>query len=272
MKKHLLIALASLVAAFGISTQAFAGDTTELLDHGMIEIAPTFTMDNLNKDTHPSFAFGTAIGYGVTDFMTVTTTFEIASQYDLGGVDWAFDADLLFTPYDSENFDFDVHVDFAMGDYGLEIAPGIELNYDTDNDQNGFGAYLRLDLPIYSNITGNDEEGNANDSKSDLGLNLTLGMYYSVLEGHQLFLEGGLGITHLAKKVADKREIEGFVSLGYNAMVIDNFEIISEVAVNIPEKGEGTYGTISIGAIFDLPLLVDAGDAGSEEADDNEEG
>lgn len=265
MKKSILFALTTLTAILGISAQAFAGDTTELLDHGMIEVAPTFSIDNIH-DGEPSVTFSTAVGYGVTDFMTITTSFELASEIALAGMGWGFDVDLLFTPYDSENFDFDFHVDFAMGDTGLEIAPGIELNYDTDNDQNGFGAYLRLDLPIYSSITGVSDEGEPNDTETDLGLDLTLGMYYSVMEGHQLFLEGGMSASYLAKNFAE-REIEGFVSLGYNALIMDNFELTSEVAVNIPEKGEGTYATISIGGIFDIPLLVAAGgdEAGSDE-------
>lgn len=265
MKKSILFALTTLAATLGFSAQAFAGDTTELLDHGMIEVAPTFSIDNIH-DGKPSVTFSTAVGYGVTDFMTITTSFELASAIALAGPGWGFDVDLLFTPYDSENFDFDFHVDFAIGDNGLEIAPGIELNYDTADDQSGFGAYLRLDLPIYSAISGLSAELEPNDAKTDLGLDLTLGMYYSVMEGHQLFLEGGMSASYLAESFAE-REIEGFVSIGYNATLMDNFELTSEVAVNIPEKGEGTYATISIGGVFDIPLLVAAGGdaAGSDE-------
>ena len=260
IKKTLLLTLGAAVAAFGFSTQAFAGDTTELLDHGMIEVAPTFTLDNI-KAGKPSVTFGTAVGYGVTDFFTITTGFEIASEEALAGVGYGFDVDLLFTPYDSENFDFDFHVDFAMGDTGLELAPGIELNYDTDNDQNGFGLYLTLDLPISSGWK-TEEEGE--EVKTDLGLDLTLGMYYSVMEGHQLFLSGGLSVSNLAESYAE-RELEGNVALGYNFMIIDNFEMTTEVAITIPEEGDGTYAALSIGGIFDLPLLVDGGDAGAEE-------
>ena len=58
---------------------------------------------------------------------------------------------------------------------------------------------------------------------------------------------------------------EGNVALGYNFMIIDNFEMTTEVAITIPEEGDGTYAALSIGGIFDLPLLVDGGDAGAEE-------
>lgn len=257
--KNLFAAAAGVALTAFCASNAFAGDTTELLDMGTVEVAPTFSLINLQKDVKPAVEFGTVVGYGVTDFMTINVGLAIHSDEALAGLGFDFDTDLLFTPVDTENFDFDVHVNFAMGDTGLVLTPGIELNYDSDNEQSGFGAYFRLDLPISSSRTiadlfNDDDDEDADGIESDVGLDLTLGLYYSIMEGHQLFLEGGVSFANLAENYAD-REIEGYVSLGYNAVLIENFELVNEVKIIIPEKGDGTNAVISVGGIFDLPLL-----------------
>ena len=52
-----------------MSTQALALDTTELLDPGVVEVAPMIALTNIH-DGKPGFASEVAFGYGVADFMT----------------------------------------------------------------------------------------------------------------------------------------------------------------------------------------------------------
>lgn len=75
------------------------------------------------------------------------------------------------------------------------------------------------------------------------------------MEGNQLFLEGGLTVTNMAKNLAKEVGKEGFVSLGYNVELFENIELVSEVKVIIPEETDDTCGEITVGMIFDLPLL-----------------
>ncbi len=273
MKKLSALCAAALVCLF--ANNAFAGDTTEVLDKGVVELAPTIGFANIT-DENTGWTTSLAVGYGVADFLTITANFEMGSDIALAGAGWAFDFDFLTNLLDTENFDIDFHTDFAYDPAGatirggesgeIVIAPGFEFNFDTDNDMSGFGAYLRADLPIHSwnlgkeRIIGKDADGNniieeKDRVKSDVDLDLTLGMYYTILEGHQLFLEGGLTVTNMAKNLDKEVGKEGFVSLGYNVELFENIELVSEVKVNIPEETDDTNGEITVGMIFDLPLL-----------------
>ena len=261
-----VVALASLFA-----NTAFAGDTVEPLDKGVIEVAPTIGFANIT-DENTGWTAGLSVGYGVADFLTINATFGAGSAVALANADWGFDFDLLTNLLDTENFDIDFHVDFAYSGVGennlaneIIITPGFEFNYDTDNDMSGFGAYLRLDLPIHSwnlykpryiiDPDGNQITVDRYHVESDVDLELTLGLYYTFMEGNQLFLEGGVSLTTLAENLAPEVGKEGFVSLGYNVELFENIELVSEVRVNIPEDGEDTNGAITVGMIFDLPLL-----------------
>ncbi len=268
MKKISAICAAALVSLF--ANNAFAGDTVEPLDKGVIEVVPTVGFANIT-DENTGWGTSLAVGYGVADFMTVTATVGMGADVALAAAGWGFDVDLLSNLLDTENFDLDFHIDFAYSGAGIGneivITPGFELNYDTDNDMSGFGAYLRLDLPIHSWNLGKQREigfdPNTNEPivewkdnvEADVDLDLTLGFYYTFMEGHQLFLEGGVSLTTLAENLAPEVGKEGFVSLGYNVEIVENVELVSEVKVNIPEDGEGTNGEITVGMIFDLPLL-----------------
>ena len=273
MKKISAICAAMLVSLF--ANNAFAGDTVEPLDKGVVEVAPTVGFANIT-DENTGWATSLAVGYGVADFLTITANFDMGSDVALAGADWGFDVDLLTNLLDTDNFDIDFHTDFSYSPSGatirtaeageIVITPGFEFNFDTDNEMSGFGAYLRADLPIHSwnlgkeRVIGKDAEGNdvieeKDRVKSDVDLDLTLGMYYTIMEGNQLFLEGGLTVTNMAKNLAKEVGKEGFVSLGYNVELFENIELVSEVKVIIPEETDDTCGEITVGMIFDLPLL-----------------
>ena len=84
---------------------------------------------------------------------------------------------------------------------------------------------------------------------------MSLKLTVTLAEGQQLFLEGGLTVSNMAKNLSKEVGKEGFVSLGYNVELFENIELVSEVKVNIPEETEDTTGEITVGMIFDLPLL-----------------
>ena len=246
--KKLSAVLAAAAALCMFSTNAFAGDTIELLDHGVVEIAPTIGLNSLHKDWKPGWTSDINVGYGVADFMTISTTIALdttdAFRDSIPGVSFQ----LLFTPLDTEIFDVDFFVDFGwQGVYTM--APGLEFNVDSSNDMSGFGAYLRTIFPMYS---GPDPENG--ETVTDFAFALTIGLYYTIMEDNQLFLEGGLDIPNMAKKLGD-RSTNGYVSLGYNVEVFENFEIVSEVKINIPDGGDPVDAEMTVGAIIDLPTM-----------------
>ena len=126
-----------------------------------------------------------------------------------------------------------------------------------DDDMSSFGAYLRLTTPMYSGPSirlGENGEMIEGDVKTDFSFDITLGFYYTFMEGNQLFLEGGLMLPKMAKNLGERSQ-NGYISLGYNVEVMDNFEIVSEVKINIPDGGDPVDAEMTVGAIIDIPTL-----------------
>ena len=265
--KKIVFALSSL-SFLMFANNAFAVDTTELLDKGVVEVAPTTGLANIH-DGKPGWMSDIALAYGVADFMTISTTFamgtnvalynlgEVNADGDIEGADlgFGFDFDVLFTPVDTDHFDIDFHVDFGW-DGGYAIAPGLEFNFDSDNEMSGFGAFVTLDLPIHSGVNPKAGDKDIEDTvRTDLDIEWSLGLYYNIMEGHQLLVAGGMAIENVAKKLADEATYVGNVALGYNVELFENFELVNEVAIEIPKGGDDVSASITVGAIIDLPMM-----------------
>lgn len=250
MKKFstlVLFAVASLM-----STQALALDTTELLDPGVVEVAPMIALTNIH-DGKPGFASEVAFGYGVADFMTLQGIFSAATGEGLSDAGFAFVLEAIFTPLDTEMFDIDVVLDFSYDSGSYIVTPSFEFNLDSDDDMSSWGAYLTLGLPITSARIIEDEE---TEVKSDVSLELGIGFYVSFVTDQQLFIEGGFTAANLAENLGEREVSGGYVALGYNATLFENFELTSEFRVDIPNKdydpNDPTF-TIALGGVFDIP-------------------
>ncbi|MBO4350910.1 MAG: hypothetical protein J6A01_08205 [Proteobacteria bacterium] len=262
--KKIGLALAAL-SCFMFANNAFAIDTTELLDKGVVEVAPTIGLINLHKGAKPAWESDIYVGYGALEFMTISTGLSMATDeaFADGGIGLNFD--LLFTPLDTENFDIDFHVNFGWGG-NFVMTPGLELNFDSDNEMSGFGAFLNLDFPMYSghvaknprDLGNDDDDGRLEEVKTDFTFALSLGLYYTFMEGNQLLAQGGINIPRMAEKLGERRT-DGFVAVGYNVEVMENFEIVSEVRIDIPDRKvkpkEDVSAAITVGAIIDLPMM-----------------
>ena len=178
-----------LFASMMVSIQAYAGDTTELIDHGTLEIDPTLSLTNIH-DGKPGFSSELSLGYGVTDFLTTSIAFTQSSAEALADSDLAVTLGFLSTPLDSDFFDIDVMLDFSLeglgaGPASYAVTPGLEFNFDLDPDMSSWGLYLRLGLPIHSehiiDLKSDDES-----LKTDLDLEFTLGTYLSFGDIHQI--------------------------------------------------------------------------------------
>ncbi|GEM_PF-5686193 len=257
--KKIGLALAAM-SCFMFANNAFAIDTTELLDKGVVEVAPTIGLINIH-DGKPGWESDIAVGYGVLDFMTITTGLSMATDeaFAWGGV--GLDFDVLFTPLDTEHFDIDFHVDFGW-DGGFSMAPGLEINIDSDNEMSGFGAFITVDFPMYSantlDMADEDEDGERTEVKTDFTFDLGIGLYYMLTESAQILVDGGISIPNMAEKLG-KRRTDGYVGVGLNYMVMENFELTAEVNINIPDRDvkpkEDVSADILFGAIIDLPMM-----------------
>jgi len=250
LSKSLLTMFAGAAVSCALAANAFAGDTVELIDPNTLEVDPTFTIDNIH-DGKPSAGIELGLVYGVMEGLNVTGTVGYGSDIGLAGGGVGFGVGLVTTPVDTDMFDLDVMVDFDW-DGGFVITPGVELNIDLEPDQAFLGFYLRLGLPIYGGFKADADEGADDDGvETDIAFNFALGAYYTVMEGHQIILEGGATIAELAENLG-KTHTDGYVSLGYNAELTDNFELITEVAVHMDNDADDVYAAISVGGVFSM--------------------
>ena len=269
--RHGLCALATL-AFVGLGTNAFAGDTTELVDKGAIEVDPVFSVDNLH-DGKPLVSTELGIVYGVLDGFNIGGGVAFASEEGMNGMDASLNVNALATPVDTDHVDLDVRVDFdwAVGD-GYSLTPSFEFNYDYEPDLAAWGLYLRFGLPIYGQPFAAGEEvddlieaigGKAPKQKgADVGISLTLGAYLTFAEVHQIILEGGFNYNNLAENFDEAVLEEGFVSVGYNVVINDSFELTTELAFHLPCNDDEEFNAgLTVGGIFTIGGGSDGGDA-----------
>jgi hypothetical protein len=128
------------------------------------------------------------------------------------------------------------------------VRPAIELNVDASPDMSTWGLYLRLDAPVVGPLTAAEDP--------EVFLEGVLGAYGSVAAGHELHvaLSGALG------PLSDAEGDPGAVALGYNVLLTDTLELISEVSFGIPLSGEPFSVGVVVGLIASLPTGGDTED------------
>lgn len=252
MKK--LFAASLMTAALLMPLQAFAGDTTEVIDKDTLEVDPSFSIDGMG-DGKPSVNTGIGIVYGVLDGFNIGASISYGSAEGMAGGNLGLGVNALWTPVDTDHFDLDVMADFdfEIGG-GYSITPSVELNYDLEPDTALWGLYLRFGLPIYGGYVAGDilHDEAAVEAKADVGIALTLGTYFSFAEIHQILLEGGFNVDNLAKNLGDAGISGAFISLGYNVQITDTFELTTELAFNLPTDEDNFSATLAVGGIFGL--------------------
>jgi hypothetical protein len=174
------------------------------------------------------------------------------------------------TPIDTDHFDLDLM--FDVGFLGATTSsfiftPGIELNYDTSPDMDGFGLYLRLE-PGWSNekteapsaltTIRSDTESEeivdgawcgTLDSEQTLIVATTPAFYWVFLPDQQFLAE--FNFHWQASADQGERLIHiGGLTLGYNLTINDSIELINQVFFDFPQETEDFSIALTVGAIF----------------------
>ncbi len=257
MKKSLLALFAASALLFPF--QAFAGDTYETIDPNTLEVDPYFTLDNIH-DGNPGTETGIGIVYGVADHFNLGAGIIFSTDEGLADGDFAANINMIWNPVDTDHLDFDFMVDFdySIAD-GFSLTPSFEVNYDLLPDQELWGLYFRLGVPVYGGhgekhvvIVGNDivRQG---DVVADADISLTLGTYLTIAEDHQILIEGGFDAVNLAENLGETEITNAFVSLGYNVVLSDSFELTTELLFNIPKDDDEDFSAaFTLGGCFSL--------------------
>jgi hypothetical protein len=85
----------------------------------------------------------------------------------------------------------------------------------------------------------------------DWTLRLALGGYVTAAEGHQLLTTWATGYD-LGRGPPSAAWRHGLGLVGYNVMVRDKLELISQLGVAIPQSGEQTTGSAMLGLVATL--------------------
>jgi len=215
---------------------AFAADTVETWDAGALDVDFYLGYDGAggaDRSVHGDVM----VGYGIADRLSIYLGTTVTAHESLANGEPGLYLGVFGTVVDSDHFDFDLFLDVGAGGEGMSelgVTPSLELNFDVDPDHGSFGAYVRAGLAAHA----------PESTRVVFDVVLNPGVYLTVAEEHQLFLEYDMAVSP-----ADNAVEVGGVAMGYNVVVNDALELISQVHVDIPQAGENPVVSFTAGFI-----------------------
>jgi hypothetical protein len=233
-----------------------AADTIETWDIGATDVDMYIGFDGMGKKKYEKTIYGDMmLGYGLANRFSAYfgTVLQGNEYFSDGSGNIYFGA--FGTPVDTFHFNLDLFLNFSLGGSNFkefQVTPAMEFNYNLHPDMSSWGLYLRAGAPIYGYTISTSENPNNLFSEMAYHLKTTIGTYFTLAEGHQLFLEYDM-MFH-PKPHEDEQTVEsGGFDLGYNVMITDSIELINQVRVDIPQKDKSLSTGIMIGMIVTLP-------------------
>jgi hypothetical protein len=238
--KHGTVSTSLTVLFFSCS--AFALDTMEPFAPGFSDAELYLGVENVGESraqTTPLFAGG--VGAGLTERLSLFVGYAANADGYLSQASHGVDVSLYGNLGTWGPWAFDLGATLAEGAGSLQAGPFLELNWDLTPEQTTAGLYLRggpTAAGAGAAVDWNWEQG--------------LGGYYTVGEDKQLFLEWGTGYD-LGRTPAQRAWQRGTLSLGFNWVVSDTLELITEAGVTLPRSSEASRCQASVGFVATLP-------------------
>lgn len=241
-KKSFAVAAMALAMSL-MGPTAFAADTTEAYGPGEISFEAHQSFEGF-RDGREGLTVGheSLIGLGIHKYLSAQIGFSFGANGYLGDADAGVSFTLLSTVLDTDKFDLDLWLSVDGG-----ITPGLELNFDFLEN---LGVYLRAEVPLAGVVKGLTSDGE-NDWETTVGLSLVPGIVWTVKENHQLLLEAGFELLWSDAADASGKLDLWSVALGYNFMITEKIEIVTEVKTFHPDGGDQEFG-IGFGVIASL--------------------
>lgn len=241
------------VAAVAVGAPVLAVDTVETWDVGATDVDFYLGYEGAGREQEERRLSGEImLGYGLIERMSAYLGASVGADERLGGAGSELFLGLFGTPVETPHFDLDLFLDLAAshdGSVGLTVTPAVELNADLDPDSGSLGAFLHVGVPI----SGRDLEGEAGSALT-VGVEVTAGAYVTVATGHQLLLAYDMTLRPDPSEGEAAVEIGG-VALGYNVVVHDAVELITEARIDVPSAGEPVSAAFMAGFIATLPVV-----------------
>lgn len=192
------------------------------------------------------------LGYGLGQRTSLYVGSDLSSDQKDFAVDTELLAGFMGTLVDRPHFDLDLMLDLAVPSKelgALRWAPSIELNYDADATMASWGLYLR------TGIEGRRERGefgkNSRSWQERTNFWLNPGAYWHLSDRHELLIEYDQ-IIALGSDRSAEEDTKG-IAVGYNFLLSDTFELISQIHRDFPHAGNRARVGVSVGFIATLP-------------------
>lgn len=239
-----------LVAALPV----LAADTLETWAAGSGDIDFYLTMDGMGRQAEAqSVAGDMMLGWGVADRLSTYLAVSLAADGTLTGGGAEMGVGLFGTPVDSDHVDLDLVLDLCAGGPGLAelcLGPALELNLDAAPDLSAWGLYARAGLAL-SGRSGEAAAKADRDARRLDGL-LTVGSYLALDSRRQLLLE--YDVAFRDEPAPGEPAVErGGLALGYNHVLGDRFEFISQAYWDVPQGDQDGALGVTFGFIATLP-------------------
>ncbi len=240
-----VLAVLAVLLAPGI---ARAADTVETWDPGAVDVDFYLGYDGAGSPSRSVYG-DIMVGYGIVEGFSAYLGTALTAPDSLAGGEPGLYLGVFGTLVDTDHVDFDLFLDLgATGDgmSDLEVRPSLELNLDAAPDLRSFGTYVRAGVVAHS----------ADDaSRAVLDVTLNPGAYVTLAGSHQLFVEYDMAFA----PSDGATEIGGF-ALGYNVVINDALELVTQVHADIPQADEVAAVSFMAGfiATIDGPAGVPA--------------
>jgi len=231
---------------------ARAADTVETWDVGATDVDFYGGFDGIGADERSLYG-DIMLGYGLVERFSayLGTTLSASDHLTDGNADVYLG--IFGTPLDTDHVDLDLFLDVGAGGDGFDefsLTPSTELNVDLKPDLGLWGLYLRAGAPIYGRLESGEDGAAEHHRAFDVELNP--GTYLNLGAGHQILLEFDMAFH--PKGGADEHTVDiGGVALGYNVVLTDPIELITQLYLDLPQAGERASVGVMVGFIATLP-------------------
>jgi len=232
-----------------LASVAGAADTLEVWDAGTGNFEMYSGFGGVGATTaEQSIGSSMLLGWGVARGFSAYVSTALSADGNFDQTETELDLGAFGTVLDTDHLDLDLGLDmvaYGPGMSRMAVVPAFEVNLDHGPDLVSYGGFVRGAARMAGREVGGDEVRRHTD------FNLTLGTYLTLSPRRQLVLEYDMTF-HNKPEPGTPRVQRGAVALGYNVLLSQRLELISEARFQVPQEDrDGDLGLL-VGVIAAL--------------------